>query len=144
MFADAELNALYVRVLDRMVATGWIHRYTFTEGKGFHITWTLPVGVQRARGLKQIIQAFGLDADDRGLLALSILSRRLRLPEGWVLEADCRDLTDPALLDLVNHLFEELGIHDDEDGLLVLGMIVTGWAPDRDTQIILGPPRRGS
>lgn len=132
MFTDSEIRALFERVLNRMLRAGWVHHFTFTEGKGWHINW-IGDGIERACLLKQISISLRLNMDDRAPLFFDILAHGERLPETAPVDHNYR--VDPTIAQYWSQSIDQLGLHGDEDGLLVMVQIVIGWAPDLNTPL---------
>src|SRR5579864_8095060 len=127
MFTEEEINALYENVLQKMLRAGWVHEYSFTAGKGWHIGWTL-AGIEHAQLLQDIVIAYGLTDDDRAPIAFDVVAQggtfhaALSAPE--IEEPDASFWTQSVA---------QLGLGGDE--LLIMVQIVTGWAPDGDTPV---------
>jgi hypothetical protein len=126
---NEQIKALYTGVMDRMVATGWLLSYTFTECKGFHLNWTERGGLQ-AMAIKRIAETYGLADDDRAPVCFDKLTRGESLP------ADVRPFKpEPELAALWREAVDQLGLIRDEDNLLSFVHTVLGWAPMGSTQV---------
>jgi len=124
MFTDAEMKRLHEGLMDRMVQAGWLHCYTYTVGKGFHLTWTV-VGGEFAGHLRQIVETFRLKSNDRLPEIFDKLAQGERLPiVAWPIEPDRESLA------LWRESLDRLGCPRDADSLLVLAGIVCTWGPD--------------
>ena len=134
-FTNDELKALFTRVMDRMVVAGWLHRHTFTEGKGFHLTWTVS-GAKRTCLLKSIAILFPRNVDaDRAPVARGILAQGAHFPA-----VPRPTELDPELAEFWRQGVAELGLVGDPDGLLGLVHVLLTWAPDSDTPMVFGSP----
>jgi len=129
MLNNDQMHALFLRVMDSMVRSGWLHSHTFTDGKGYHLVWAGP-GAQRAAILKRIIAAFELLKVERAPMGFDILAHGDRLPD-WVKPEELNAETASFWCQCVG----ELGLRRDEDGLLAFVHIIHGWAPDLDTPV---------
>jgi hypothetical protein len=119
--------------MDRMVIAGWLHSYTYTDGKGFHLTWEVPAGTERAILLKKIIESFRVQSDDRAPMVFDKIARGESLPSygrAFNLDAEVAGYWIESV--------DQLGIARDEDTLLWFTHIITGWAPDDQTPMKFG------
>jgi hypothetical protein len=128
-FTPEESKNLFTRIMDRMVAIGWLHSYTFTDGKGYHLNWT-EVGTERAMCLKKIALTFDLKNDDRAPVAFDIIAQGDSL-RGFVRPFEL----DPDIAAYWCQSVNQLGYRGSDDDLLGLVHIVTGWAPDAGTRV---------
>ena len=119
-----EPRQIFTRILDLMLKAGWLHHHAYTEGKGFHLAWSVK-GAARASGLSRIIQGCSLDEGDKTPLVFDILAYGERLPSGFSFLGDAPDEEKAAWREAV----AELGLRGDEDGLLAMVHIVEGWKP---------------
>lgn len=133
MFTSEEMAALYTRVLDRMVGAGWLHRYTFTEGSGYRLAWTLDGGTKAIR-LAGIIDAMGLEDGDRNAALFDKFAHGERLPDGFGILGDIPDAVTRDWREAVG----EIGVRGDEDGLLILVHIVKRHEPGLETPVEFG------
>ena len=129
MFTEAELIAIHRRVLDRMLAAGWITSHVFKDGGAYSVIWSLP-GAQRAILLRKIVIAYGLTGDDRAALALDKIARGQSLGGLGMFKGE----RDPVLFGFWIECVDALALHGDQDGLLILCHIVKGKAPDERTK----------
>lgn len=160
MFTDSEMRALFGRIMDRMVEAQWLHSYTFTEGKGYHLNW-IERGTLAAMQLKDWGERLRLlGADERPLLLFHLANGNLPHPDSnaATVNAVLRPLADAGLAshavfrsgvgcelvwtasgvafcDEFIGLVSELGLTIDEDELLILFQIAAGWAPGLDTPV---------
>lgn len=128
MFTKEQIEALYSRVLDRMVLAGWVHRYTFTDGKGLRVAWT-DRGAIKAIGLGVIVDTFGLHNGDRGGELFDKAAHGEGLPDGTGIVGDIPD----SMYSDWRAWVGELGLRGDADGLFGMVHIVREWGPSLDT-----------
>ncbi len=156
---DAQMKALFERVMDRMVKAGWLLSYTFSEGHGFHLNWT-EAGTLASVQLKKWAEALGLlDSDDRPVFCYELskghslggpfpdamvkaqLARYVQ--SGFASSAELRDgnvcdlvLTDSGRAFHAGLLaaVDTLGLRPDLDHLLALFHVASGWAPGPETE----------
>lgn len=121
---DAEMKALLIRVMDRMLEARWLHSHIYTDGKGHHLVWT-PEGSERAYSLKRIAHTYRLLDDDRAPHNFDVVTKGLRFP-GFGLQSKVR----PELGAYWRESVELLRLSDDFDGLLAMVHIVEVWGPD--------------
>ena len=132
MFTKDESKELFTRVMDRMVEARWLKSYTFTDGKGYHLTWT-EAGTERALSLKKIAESFRLIDDDRAALGFDVLAH------GDSLLPFMRPYKlDESVAGFWRESIEQVGLHGDQDGLLALVHIIIGWTPGLDTPLKFG------
>ena len=131
---DDTMRSGYSGIMDHMVTAGWLENYSFTTGKGFHLTWSIP-GTERAMLLKHICESFHLKDDDRGPMVFDKLAHGESLPS----YARPFDL-DAEVARYWRESVAQLGITRDEDTLLFFVHAVLGWAPDEETPIKIGLP----
>lgn len=125
-FSESQLHELHETIWLRMLKAGWLKAYRYTEGKGWHITWT-SLGADQSAGLKIIAETFGLTEHDLAPMAFAKLAKGVALPPEMMLATR----PDEVLLDAFAKAMDVLELsHDDEDLLLVLIHAVVGWAPD--------------
>lgn len=132
MFTNEEIEKLYVELFDKMTLVGWLKRFTFTDGKGYHLTWT-EEGSARSVFLKIIAEKFSLTKDDRAPHVFDTVAHGGALPS-------CAKpfKVDEQIIETWCECIDRLGIQGDDDRLLVLVHIVTNWAPDADAKIVFG------
>lgn len=133
-FTDAQMKTLFTGVMDLMVQARWLRSYTFTEGKGYHLTWT-EAGAERACVLKKIADTFQLESDDRAPLVFDSYAHGSPLPPGAAIKGEL----DQNILAYWRESVAQLTLPRDEDHLLALVHIATGWAPDVNTPLRFGP-----
>lgn len=122
-------KALFTRVMDRMVEARWLDSHIFTDGKGFHLVWSLSGG-ERAVALRKIARTYGLMNDDRSAMCFDILAHGERLPRfvrAFELDAEVAAFWRECVADL--------RLRADEDGLMAMVHIVEGWGPDAETKV---------
>lgn len=160
MFTPAETHALFTRVFDRLVEKGWIHKLTFTQGKGWHVGWS-ERGTLAAIRLKQWDDALAISEADERPLIFDELAQGITLhplSNATTLDVALSPLVNAGLaehvfvardrgvaiawtpaglefLDALNGWLGELGLHGDEDGLIAFFQIIQGWAPDGSTRV---------
>jgi hypothetical protein len=152
---------VFEAVMDRMVEVGWLHSYTFTAGKGFHLMWKPPGGVA-AMELKVVQNDLCLGkSDERPVIASMLAFHQIPSPEsnsktmqGAYAPYVASGYADKALflrgvgsefvwtetgamrmLTLKQHL-ETLAFGHDENRLIALFAIADGWAPDWETPVV--------
>jgi hypothetical protein len=128
MFTEEEMRAGFDKVLDRMTVAGWLHSHTYTVGKGHFLTWT-ERGHAVSGYLRLIAESFRLDNGDAAPVAFGVVCQGQSFP-GFTLTPE---ELDPELRKFWCDHVGELGLHGDEDGLLVLVQVLKGWAtlPER-------------
>ena len=132
-FTDDQMQKLFTVVMDQMVQARWLHSYTSTKGKGYHLTWT-EAGTQCACLLKKIADSFRLETDDRTPLIFDAIAHGTPPPPG----TDFKGELDEDVAAFWRESVAQLKITRDEDHLLTLVQIATGWAPDLDTPVCFG------
>jgi hypothetical protein len=126
-----QMRQLFTQVMNAMVRAGWLLRFTYTDGKGFHLDWSAP-GAQRVILLERIISAYGLANDDRAPMAFYKLTQGEGLPDGISAVVE----VEAEVLVFWRQCIEELGLGTEGDGLQVLVHIINGWAPNDKTPIV--------
>lgn len=160
MCTAAEIRAMHEDILGRMLDAGWLKRFTFTEGKGFHVTWT-PKGALSAIQIKHWYKLLSQgDATTSIELALPLADgRRFRcagsaadvdealsvyvragLATAFRIDADgvTMQWTDAGFT-FCNRFMDvcsELKLGDNPDLIPTLFSVADGWAPDGDTLIV--------
>jgi hypothetical protein len=152
-------DKLFADVFERMLKAGWLESFTFTDGKGWHLTWGTDGG-SLAVSLKRWIDLLGLDqADERPVLAYVIASGLglhpdsspetvngfLALLMGANMVTDARFNGGVAVVKwtVLGEQFraeyvpaiETLGIEDDFDRILVWVHAIEGWAPSESSKV---------
>src|SRR5262249_42515671 len=92
MLTDAEMQGQFASMMDRMLVARWLLCYTFTDGKGYHLTWTV-LGAERAVRLKEIAEAFRLKGDDRAPLMFDQVAKGESLPHETSFSGDLDNAT---------------------------------------------------
>ena len=129
MFTEAQIKAGYTRIMNLLLQAHWLRSYSFTDGKGYHLTWD-PLGTERSFLLKRIAVTYRLQNDDRAAVIFDKIARGETLPDY------ARSIPlDNALARFWCECVDDLGLRGDADGLLFLVHIVMGWAPDLDTPV---------
>ena len=118
-----EMHALHEKIFGLMLKAKWLTEFRYTDGKGWHLTWSLD-GATRALELKRIISDCGLGDDGRAPIAFTVLAQGGTFPgartSGEVDPEVCRQWRDAVT---------ELGLEVSEDDLLVFVHVILGWAP---------------
>ena len=117
-----EMHALHEKIFGLMLKAGWLERFTFTNDKGWHTTWSGP-GAQRAILLRNIIESHRLDSDDRMPVAFTIGAQG----GGFGI---IPNVTDRDVLAFWRQCREELGLELLADDCLVFVHIILGWGPE--------------
>jgi hypothetical protein len=133
MFTNDDLRARHERMFDRMITGGWLHSYTFTDGKGFHLVWTGP-GAQHARMLRKIVDSFGLRDGPTAEVACREIAQAIAPSIGFLGPAKL----DAPLMTCLGACIDNLSLQGDGDGLQLLFGICHTWAPDGDTPVKFG------
>jgi len=134
MPTDAEMRAQFERVMERMVAAGWLQNFTYTEGKGFHLGWKAE-GAQRAILLRQIHGAFRLyENNGAGIILFYKFAQgqSLGADSSPALEGFWRRQAAKEVTEFCLECCKELSLSEEED-FLVLIHIILEWAPDGGT-----------
>jgi hypothetical protein len=124
MFTQTEMDALFSRIMDRMVEAQWLQSYTRTEGKGFRLHWTVD-GAIRAALLRDLCTSHGLIDDDRAPASFDMLAQGLSLPSDVRFPGQIDERAARVWLESV----AALRLDRSGDDLLVFVHVVMGWAP---------------
>jgi hypothetical protein len=163
MLTPQQMHFLHEDLFERLLVAGWLKQYTFTKGKGWHLSWT-ERGAHIAVRLKQLRAALDLGAADERPVIASILFHGF-CPDprsnAETIKAALRPLvTEGVLAGFVfvhgkksevtwtpkGHELSawfcarlaELKVEmADEDRLITLFIAVDGWAPDEHTKIVV-------
>jgi hypothetical protein len=160
MWTDAQMRALHEEMCDRMLRATWLKRYTWTDGKGLHLTWTRE-GALAAVSLKRWHELLRLDDHDRAPVLAAKLAHGESLGLAgeqehidavlgryvtagfatgftWGAEGVTLHWTPDGLRfsDQLCALCAQLGLAGTEDEMLVLFGIAATWAPDGDTPVV--------
>ena len=127
-----QIHKGYEAVMERLLVTGWLKKFTFTENKGFRLAWTT-AGAQKACLLKAVIDLHGLLDDCLAPMSFDNLWQGGSLPS-FVRPAKI----EPEIRTLWCESIEQAGIDRTEDGLLFFVHVISGWAPDENTGIEFG------
>lgn len=156
------MDRLFESIFERMLKAGWLHSFTFTKNKGWHLTWNTDGGLI-AMEINSWIKALGLDTtDERPLMAYEFAHGRSPHPTsnsetvngflkrlvsaGFAHHAAftngiCEIAWTPAgvvFCDKFVAYVADLGIGADEDLLLTLVHAISGWVPDETTEFRFG------
>ena len=118
-------------IFTRMAKAGWVESFAYTEGKGWFVTWTV-TGMGQAKVLKALSEQLGLRTHDLAPLAFDAFTRDLPLPEG--LNVQIGEI-HPMVKEAWREAVDQIGLAGNEDGLLILMHLVSGYAPDENTRI---------
>jgi len=114
-----------------MVVAGWLRRYTYTEGKGFHLSWEGP-GIERALMLRALFESVWA-ANFRACAVALHEIREGRVPR---VERPPGPLDGDAVK-FLRRCLEELGDEISGDRFEVLIHVVVGWGPKGSTRVIV-------
>ena len=162
MFTQEELHKINEDLFERMLIAGWLKKFTFTEGKGWHLGWTekgslVAIDLKKIRGELELgaaderpviasILAHGFTPDPRSVAETinaafkPFLKRqyaaRAIFVHGKYCEVDWTKKGEGFCESLVGWLAELKIEMNDEDRLIALFGVADTWAPDENTKVV--------
>lgn len=118
-----DVRALFVRVMDDLVAAGWLDSYTLRKEGGYELAWS-EEGFVNAFFIREVAADLGMADDDSRALAID------KIFHGEAFDgASIIGELDPELAAMWCQLIDELGYSGNEDLLLGLVHVVgLGWS----------------